>query len=131
MDHIIGYVTNANNTECFFRQYIPVHRQSQTPFFETVLGPGPINLYIERWMNDVNEQEEQRFLIGWKARDDRRVNEVLLHLYSYQAFAIDLAVLQIGKDDDLLPLRGHTNKLRARAAIQRYGYCYPYIDSPS
>ena len=81
MDHILGYVSNANNTERFVRQYIPVHRQSQHPSFEAVLGPGPINTVIERWVNEVNEQEEQYFLIGWKAREDRRVNEVLLHLY--------------------------------------------------
>ena len=121
MDHIIGYVSNADNTERFVRQYIPVHRQSQTPSFEAVLGSGPINISIGRWVNEVNEKEEQIFLIGWKAREDRWVNEVLLHLYPYQPFAIDIAVLQIGKDGDLVPLRGHTNKLRARAAIQRYG----------
>ena len=120
MDYVLGYVSNANNTERFVRQYIPVHRQSQTPSFEAVLGPGPINIVIGRWVNEVNEQEEQYFLIGWKAREDRRINEVLLHLYPHRPFAIDLAVLQIGKDDDLIPLRGHTNKLRARAAIQRY-----------
>ena len=63
---------------------------------------------------------ESSFYICWKLREDKRVNEVLLQLYPDTKFAIDVAVMRLGQDGQMVPLRGYPNILQAFYAIKRY-----------
>ena len=119
MNPIIGYVAKADYPERFLHLYIGVHPSSQIPGFRSVLGSGLIKISIGPYSN---AQDGPCFWIGWKDRDDQRVNNVLLELYPQQPFAIDLAIVQIGDDGNMISLHGEENKLHARAAVQRYEY---------
>ena len=119
MNSVIGYVAKADYPERFLLRSIRVRPSSQIPGFRSVLGSGTINTSIGLCSN---AQDEPCFWIGWKDRDDQRVNNVLLELYPQQPFAIDLAIVQIGDDGNMISLHGEENKLHARAAVQRYEY---------
>ena len=121
MNPIIGYVTKADYPERFLRLYIDVHPSSQIPGFRSALGSGPIYTSIGLCSN---AQDEPCFWIGWKERDDQRVNNVLLELYPQQPFTIDLAIVQVGDDGNIISLHGEEDKLHAYAAIQRYVLTY-------
>ena len=119
MNSVIGYVAKADYPERFLLRSIRVHPSSQIPGFRSVLGSGTIKTSIGIC---AHAQDEPCFWIGWKDRDDQRVNNVLLELYPQQPFAIDLAIVQIGDDGNMISLHGEENKLHAHAAVQRYEY---------
>ena len=120
MDYILGFVSKADNTAGFTNEYIPVYRYTQFPAFEVVLGLGFVNISIERWKSLGRTSEECSFYIGWRLREDRRINEALLQLYPFRSFSIDLAVMEIGEDGTLVPLIGYSDMLRAFLIVERY-----------
>ena len=129
MDYIAGYVSNADDTDCFKCQYIPVYRRSQVPMFEAVLGYGFTDTSIGH-ATDQCGVSESSFYICWKLREDKRVNEVLLQLYPDTKFAIDVAVMRLGQDGQMVPLRGYPNILQAFYAIKRYVHNHDFSEVP-
>ena len=87
-----------------------------------VLGLGFINTSIARWKSLGGASEERTFFIGWRLREDQRINEVLLQLYPLQSFAIDLAVVEIGENGRIIPLFGYGCMLRVLLMVERYSH---------
>ena len=122
MDYVLGFVSRADNTAGFTNEYIPVYRYTQLPVFEMILGLGFVNTSIAKWKSLGRTQDERSFYIGWRLREDQRINEVLLQLYPLQSFPIDLAVVQMGEDGRIIPLSGYGDTLRAFLMVERYSY---------
>ena len=119
MDYVLGFVTRADNTAGFTNEYIPIYRYTQFPAFEMVLGSGFVNTSIAQWKSMGRASEQRTFYIGWRPREDQRINEILLQLYPFQSFAIDLAVVRVGEDGKIVPLSGYGDMLRAFLMIER------------
>ena len=122
MEYILGFVSRADNNAGFTNELIPVYRYTQFPVFEMVLGLGPVNISIARWKSQGRTADERSFYIGWRLREDQRINEALLQLYTFQSFPIDLAVMQIGDDGRIVPLTGYGDMLRAFLMVERYSH---------
>ena len=119
MDYILGFVARADNAAGFTNEYIPVYHYTQFPAFEMVLGLGFVNTSIAHGKSMGGTSDQRTFYIGWRPREDQRINEILLQLYSFQSFAIDLAVVRIGEDGKIIPLSGYGDMLRAFLMVER------------
>lgn len=92
--------------------------------FEAVLGTSRIHNIVVACQG--RDGRERVFVIGLRFRQDGRINEALLHIYSRQQFAVDIAVIMRRASGELIPLLGGLNKLRALLAIRRCVCVYIY-----
>lgn len=104
------------NERSVVRRHVSLVRYTQMPDFETVLGPGLVHHFIDKWET---ENGEERFLmIGWKNRDDGRINRNLLRIYPSAEFSIDIVVAQI-HDETYIDNFDEATRGRARRIIRR------------
>ena len=91
---------------------------------ESILrGPGTIQHWTT-WRRDENGQEWS-FSVCLKLRNDYQVNASLLRLYPWRTFALDVAVVRIGKRGEIATLSGTSSRDQAVMAIQRQVLTFP------
>ena len=113
----MGVVCVAKQRTVRFTQVTIIGEQIEFPVFESVLGGGHVYHLTSR--GEDRSGTVWSFLVGVKFRHDRQVNATLHRLYPRQAFAVDVAVVQLGGCGRIIPLHRLIDRVQAVMAIQR------------
>ena len=114
---MLGLVCKAKQRTVKFTQMTIIGDEPELPVFESVLGSGHVYHLTSR--GEDRSGTVWSFIVGVKLRHDSRLNATLHRLYPRRAFAVDVAVVQVGGCGRIIPLRRLIDRVQAVMAIQR------------